>query len=342
MTYSWTQETGNPIAISGANQAVATFTAVNGQSYTFRLTVRNESGLTASARTRVTTTAGDRVQILFFISNPPTIQAGQSSQLSWRVLNATEVTIATIGTVRAEGTASVSPRTTTTYQLTARNGISEENATATVVVQAPQTTITGCTATPTNINAGEAATINFSTTNATSVTVTPNVPGVGTNGSFVVNPTTTTTYTINALGAGNQSVACTVTVTVNSGVIPPRIVRFTATPDTIAAGAKSNLAWQVENADTVTITTLGTVQSTGTQDVTPAQTTTYTLTATNKQGSSTATAVVTVTQPAANVSITSFTANPPVSSGSRAERRVKLPGDECHQRDYRRSGSFSR
>jgi hypothetical protein len=316
LTYSWIQEGGNPVALSGANQATATFTAVNGQSYTFRLTVRNESGLTAAARTHVTTTAGDRVQILFFISNPPTIQAGQSSQLSWRVLNATDVTISTIGTVRTEGTASVSPQTTTTYQLTARNGISEENATATVVVQIPTTTITGCSATPTNINAGEASTINFATTNATSVTVTPSVPGVGNSGSFVVSPTATTTYTITAMGAGSQNVTCSVTVTVNPGVTtPPRIVKFSATPDTIAPGGTSTLAWQVENADTVTITTLNTVQLTGTQAVSPAQTTTYTLTATNKQGSSTAAATVTVTQPVANVSITSFTANPPVSAG---------------------------
>ncbi len=316
LTYSWMQESGNPAAISGANQAVATFAAVAGQSYTFRLTVRNESGLTASARTRVTTTTADRVQILFFISNPPTIQAGQSSQLSWRVLNATDVSIDTIGTVRAEGTASVSPQTTTTYRLTARNGVSEENATATVVVQLPATTIAGCTATPTNINAGEAATINFSTTNATSVTVTPTVPGVGNTGSFVVNPTATTSYTITAMGAGSQTVACTVTVSVNPAVVtPPRIIRFAATPDTVPTGTKSTLAWQVENADTVSITTLGTVQLTGTRDVTPAQTTTYTLTATNKQGSSTATATVTVTQPVAAVSINSFTANPPVSAG---------------------------
>ncbi len=311
LTYTWIQETGSPAAISGANQAVATFTATAGQSYTFRLTVRNESGLTAAARTHVTTRAEDRVQILFFIANPPTIQIGQASTLSWRVLNATEVTISDLGTVRSEGTASVSPKLTTTYRLTARNAISEENATATVVVQIPQTTIAGCMATPTNINAGEAATINFQTTNATGVTVTPNVPGVGTSGSFVVTPTTTTTYTITAMGNGNQTVSCTVAVAVNPpNAGPPRIIRFTASPDSIVAGEKSALAWQVENADTVTITSLGTVQLTGTQDVTPAQTTTYTLTATNKQSSATATVTVTVT---GGAKITSFTANPPTS-----------------------------
>ena len=179
LTYSWMQESGPNVALSGASSATATFQADAGQVYVFRLTVRNESGLTASARTRVTTQSEERVQIELFAANPQQIQSGQSSQLSWRVLNATEVTISDIGTVAASGTSTVSPTQTTTYKLTARNGNSEENATATVVVQQAQTRVFGCFATPTNITAGEAATINFQTENATSVSVTPDVGSVG-------------------------------------------------------------------------------------------------------------------------------------------------------------------
>jgi hypothetical protein len=50
----------------------------------------------------------------------------------------------------------------------------------------------------------------------------------------------------------------------------------------------------VENAQNVTISTIGTVQNTGTREVRPTTTTTYTLTATNPAGSVTATTTVTV------------------------------------------------
>jgi hypothetical protein len=108
---------------------------------------------------------------------------------------------------------------------------------------------------------------------------------------------------------------CNVAIQVTPGSAP-RIIRFSAGPISIAAGGTSTLVWQVENATTVSIApAVGTVGLVGTQDVKPAQTTTYTLTATNNFGTVTATATVTVTTPPppVNPTITSFTANPPTS-----------------------------
>jgi hypothetical protein len=159
----------------------------------------------------------------------------------------------------------------------------------------------------------------YATVNATSVSIAPGIGNVGMSGSVVVSPTATTTYTITANGAaGTQAATCTVSVQVTPGTAP-RIIRFTANPTTIQKGASSTLVWQVENADTVTITpTLNSVPLIGTSDVTPPDTTTYTLTATNKFGTVTATATVTVTPPVTPPTqnppaITSFTANPPTS-----------------------------
>ncbi len=314
LTYSWVQESGPPVALSGANQPVATFAAASGQTFSFRLTVRNEDGLTASARTRVSVKANDPVQIVFFVAAPPSINQGQNSELSWRVLNADTVTINGIGTVAAEGKTTVSPQTTTTYTLTAKNATSEQNATATVQVTIQSVQLVGCFATPATINPGEAATINYQSTNATRVTVVPDVGPLSLSGSFVVSPKQTTTYVITATGANNQTGTCRVAVNVNTGPIGgglPRILRFSGSPLQIAAGQKSTLTWQVENADTVTISPeLGTVKLSGNGDVTPGTTTTYTLTATNPAGSVNQTVTITVL-PAAR--ITSFTANPPVS-----------------------------
>ncbi len=314
LTYQWVSETPG-VAITGATQPVATFTAAQGQTYSFRLTVTNEDGLSGSARTRVTTTTPPTLQIVFFTANPPQINQGQSSTLSWQVLNATTVTVSAVsGNQPGTGTAQVSPQQTTTYTLTASNGTQTQTATAVVVViPGNPVSISSCMATPASINKGESSTISFNTANATSVTVSPIVANVGLNG-FVVSPDATTTYTITAMGAtGTASASCSVTLVVTIDPGKPRILRFTGSPLEIVAGEKSTLTWQVENADSVTITGLGTVQLSGTQDVTPANTTTYTLTATNKQGSVSLDVTITVIQPAR---ITSFTSNPPVSPGA--------------------------
>jgi hypothetical protein len=317
LTYSWVQETGPAVSITGANQAIATFTAAPGQAYTFRLTVRNTDGQQASARTHVTTTAPKSVSILFFNANPTTINSGQQSTLSWRVQNATSVTITPgIGSVNlTNGTVTVSPTATTTYTLTASNSTGSQSATAVVTVNQPQASFTVCTAVPMNITQGESATIYYQTLNATSVSINNGVGSVGTNGSTVVTPTMTTTYT---LTANNQfgSNTCSVGVSVTPGNAP-RIVKFSAAPLSIASGSSTTLLWLVENATSVTIDNgVGAEQNAGTANTTPTQTTTYTLTAKNNFGQATAQVTVTVQQvtpPPPAPTISSFTANPSTS-----------------------------
>ncbi len=83
---------------------------------------------------------------------------------------------------------------------------------------------------------------------------------------------------------------------------PPPPPRPTATisvnPDSVQAGQSATLTWQTQNATDVSIDNgVGSVQPSGTQQVTPSQSTTYTLTARGAGGSADATARVTVTQP---------------------------------------------
>lgn len=314
LTYQWIQETGPSVSLTAATSAITNFTAAAGQVYGFRLTVRNESGLTASARVRVTTRSEDRVQILFFIANPTQVRQGATSELSWKVLNAEEVTISGIGPVAAEGRAPVTVNDNITYRLTAKNRISEENATAAITVIRLDTRVVSCFASPATITSGQSSTLSWVTENADSVVIEPGVGSVAVTGSVSVTPTSTTTYRILASGAGGQTSSCTTTVTVNEGALP-RIVRFSADPISIVRGSNSTLTWSTEGAETVSITTLGSVDRNGTREVSPQQTTTYVLTATNAAGSSTASATITVTDPpqTAGPRITSFTADPAVS-----------------------------
>jgi hypothetical protein len=74
----------------------------------------------------------------------------------------------------------------------------------------------------------------------------------------------------------------------------PSISSFTATPASVAAGGSTTLAWSVSDASYVIISPqLGAVRDTS-ANVTPSQTTTYTLYATNQYGRSTATVTVNV------------------------------------------------
>jgi peptidoglycan-associated lipoprotein len=74
---------------------------------------------------------------------------------------------------------------------------------------------------------------------------------------------------------------------------------LTANPESVDKGQSTTLTWQTSNATDVSIGGIGAVQANGSQQVTPADSTTYTLTAKGPGGTQEATARVTVNMPAA-------------------------------------------
>lgn len=81
-------------------------------------------------------------------------------------------------------------------------------------------------------------------------------------------------------------------------VSAPTIATFVAEPSTIDRGQSSTLRWVVEGADEVSINNgIGTVMASGTRQVFPSNTTTYTLTARNAGGAVTRSATVNVNVP---------------------------------------------
>lgn len=325
ITYLWEQVAGPSVALSNPTGAQATFTAAAGQNYGFRLTVTDTRNAKGVARTTVTTTAGttsNAVHIVQFVASPSNLAAGQATTLAWTVENADTVTISGIGTVDPRaGTSSVAPSATTTYILTATNKTSQDTRSVAVTVTAGPGTpsgsprITSFLATPGTIASGQCSTLSWATENADQVSIT-SLGGVALNGAQQVCPTQTTTYTLTASNAAGQT-AANVTVTVTAGG-KPTIVSFTASPTSITAGQTSTLAWSVQNATSVQITSLGAVDLTGSQGVQPQQTTTYTLTATNAAGQTTAAVTVTVTGSGTNPQLTSCAATPagPVAAGT--------------------------
>jgi peptidoglycan-associated lipoprotein len=78
---------------------------------------------------------------------------------------------------------------------------------------------------------------------------------------------------------------------------PTPTATLTASPETIDKGQSSTLTWQTTNATDISIEGIGAVQPNGSQQVTPTESTTYTLTAKGAGGTQTATARVTVNAP---------------------------------------------
>ena len=88
----------------------------------------------------------------------------------------------------------------------------------------------------------------------------------------------------------------------------PTITSFTATPPSINAGASSALTWAATGATSIAIApgTFTSVSASGSTNIKPSATTTYTLTATNAAGSVTSTAKVTVTSSGGPLAITTI------------------------------------
>jgi len=293
ITFLWTQTAGPQVTLSGPTTSRPTFTAAAGQTYNFRLVVKDDHGGQGQAAVRISTSAASRATILSFIATPAQITAGQAVTLSWTTQNADTANIAGIGNVAVNGSLTVSPTQTTTYSLTVRNNVNDETKTVAVTVGALTggVQISSCSANPTSISAGQSSSLSWTSLNADTVSIDPGIGSVAKNGSVSVSPSQTTTYIITATGGGT-SASCSVAVTV--GALPV-IASFTATPASITAGQSSTLQWSVQNSTSVSISSIGSVSASGTNNVSPTVTTVYTLTATNAAGSTTKTATVTVT-----------------------------------------------
>jgi len=150
------------------------------------------------------------------------------------------------------------------------------------------------TANLSTIDAGQTVTLTWTTTNAISVTISPGIGTVAASGSTTVTPANTTTYTLTASGYSGTSVTSSVTVTVMPRVLPV----INIDPSTIQKGNTATISWKAPGALQVTISNIGNVGTTGSVQITPQQTKTFTLNAVYPDGTSQSTSVtVNVQQP---------------------------------------------
>jgi phospholipase C len=168
-------------------------------------------------------------------------------------------------------------------------------------------------ATPTVIDSNTFSTLKWATSNATVLSMQP--PPAGDDdlppawpltGSINISPKATTTYVLTATGPSGTATA-SVTVTVH--LVPPKLT-VKASPDSVLPGQPTQLTWSAEGATTVAADNgIGALAGTsGSLSLSPAATTTYTLTATGYGG--TTQASVTVHVAGSGELAASITANP--------------------------------
>jgi YVTN family beta-propeller protein len=331
------------VAVSGAGVAVSSVNVTSATSLTASFAVNSAADL-GTRQVTVTTAGGTSAAQTLTINPPaPVLQkvdpnSGMASTTvhvtltgTWFVPGATTISVGGTGVsvsnlafpVQDPITSSAVPGNGTSIQAdfvispTATPGAhavtvttvgGTSNALPFTVSAPPSPAIGSFGANPATIDLGQTSSLVWSgITNATTCTIDNGIGSVScAGGSMTVQPTASTIYILTASGPGG-SVIARATVTLSSASIGS----FSANPATILAGASTTLSWStIRNATDCFIDNgVGRVTC-GEQhiSVSPAATTTYTLTVSGPIGSATAATTVTVNPQPPHIG--AFTANP--------------------------------
>ncbi len=215
ITLTWSVLNAQTLSISGIGDVTGKTSVVvtpNANSV-YTLTATSSAGTVSSALT-INIASASAPLINLFTTSASLVFAGGSATLNWNVTNATTVSISGIGVVT--GTSKVvTPAVNTTYTLTATNTNGSTISSVTINI-APAPIIATFTASAATITNGDSTALTWSVMNATTL----NISGIGvvTGTTKVVNPTTTTTYTLTATGIGGIATK-SVIITVNPAVV---------------------------------------------------------------------------------------------------------------------------
>jgi hypothetical protein len=254
---------------------------------TYTITCRGSGGSTSASTTvnviNLTPAVGLDTDQHFL--NP-----GETSVLAWTADRATSCSAPWTSSRATNGSQSVTPATTTTYTITCTGpgGSAQASTTVNVASAAPAL---GLDTDQHFLNPGETSVLVWTASNATSCRA-PWTTSTATNGSQAVTPASTTTYTVTCTGPGGVSRAST---TVNVANLNPTIDLDTD-QHFLNPGETSVLVWSAFNATSCRAPWTTSNATSGSPAVTPASTTTYTLTCTGPGGSSKASTTVNVIQ----------------------------------------------
>jgi peptidoglycan-associated lipoprotein len=147
------------------------------------------------------------------------------------------------------------------------------------------------------VKQGDPVTVSWESKNAKAVSL--NGQTVDKTGARTMTPADTTKYEVVAK-RGSKEAKADATVKVNKpSTGPAPTVTLRAEPTAIEHGQNAKLRWETQNATFVSILGLGELPASGEREVSPRVSTTYTATAVGDGGRATASARITVSDPAA-------------------------------------------
>jgi phospholipase C len=305
-TLTWTTANATSVSIDngvGAQPVNGSVTVTPAATTTYTLTATGTGG-TTTATTTVTVSAGAAISLT---SSQASQAPGEMVTLTWSSTNIDTVTFSCSAavspacrapfdisdddeappgpngstTVQLPGTGASTP---VTYTITGTGPLG--TATSSVVItDDPAFPTLHFAASPSDILPGQSTKLFWNTTNVSSVTIDNGVGAVANpaGDTVTVSPTATTTYTATAVGTNGATIFQQVTVNEPAaGAVG--ISLKTATP-AIGSGQSATLQWVSVNAATVSIDNgVGPQSASGSANVSPSGTTTYTATATDAAG----------------------------------------------------------
>lgn len=193
--------------------------------------------------------------------------------------------------------AGLSPNTGYSYRVRACDYVNNcgpySNVVSAVTALPPAPVVT-LSASKTEVAAGEAFSLLWSTTNASTCTASSNPAkwsgAKATAGTEALTPITATTiFTLTCTGGGGSgSASATMTL------VPLPTVTVNASPASITLGGNSTISWSSSNATGCSASWTSSTAPSGSQVVTPSATTTYNVSCTGAGGTGTGSTVVTV------------------------------------------------
>lgn len=337
-TLTWQSDSADTCTASGAWSGEQLLDNATGVStgpmaagvYSFGLTCVGPGGSTSKVATLVV--GSPAAPVIDLQVSPTTVQPGDSVTIEWDSTNATSCTgvggTGTDGWAAARSTDSltgitVGPLNTAgqyAYELDCTGPGGTSSATQVVTVSSsappapPSVTFTGS---PLTLTPGQSINLTWNAGNATSCTASGGSGSDSWSGAQATSSTGTSIGPLSAAGTYTYSLTCSgtggsvtknVTVIVGSTSAPAiPTVQISVNPTSITGGTSANLTWSTTNSTACTASgswggskpTSGSAVSTGTLTTQGAHS--YTLTCSGPGGDATATALLTVTAPAATL-----------------------------------------
>ncbi len=304
------------------------------KTYTYTLSCTNSAGTGSSTVTVRVSDPPPNLPIVTISNNPlGPITPGSTVTLSWSTTNNPTSCTASgdwSGAKAASGTQNTGPLSaikTYFFTITCQNASGGTNDTAAIQVL-PDAPAVSLTVSPNAMFVGNAAAINWSSTNApTSCTASGDWSGVktasGSASTGVLNTAKTYHYSLSCTNAGGTSPTMDVTLTVS--LPPPPVVTIGISPISITSGGSGTITWSSTNSPTSCTASgdwSGAKATSGTQNtgtLTTIKTYIYTLNCSNAGGSDSSSTSVTVSSSGggAVTPVVSISLNPTsIGSGS--------------------------